>query len=218
MTYRGLADALGVVPERLKALKYKSADYPQSDTSHKYDVAEVCRWILRNLSKGSKLRRNAAALLSSLGVEPPGRKAAASTPAPRAAVSPSANAPVGFADNLQAFREAVQDCHRRYLDAVRDGEEMLIQQALRTWGVSMETLRKAETSVLDIEKERGRLVPLATAKEFQVSVWTAVKQKLLTLGARLAPTLVNVSSQKIIQDALDTEARQILDDAKRRLE
>lgn len=216
MTYRELAGALGVSEVLLKNRKYKALDFPKADRSHRYCVEDVCRWILRNSRKGNKLSRGAESVLAEIG------KSAAKVSRPHAKRPPSTELKrlddAEFSTSLSQFRQAVLDCRERYQNAIASGDELAIQIALKTWGVSMETLRKAEESVLNIERERGQLVPLAAAKEFQVAVWTAVKQKLLTLGARLAPTLVNISSQKMIQDALDTEARQILDDAKRRLE
>ena len=216
MTYRELAGALGVSEAVLKDRKYKATDFPKADRGHRYCVEEVCRWILRNAKKNSKLAHGAECILLEIG------KRGGQTRKPPAVrpPSPPAERPTGtdFATNLDAFRQAVRDCHLRYLEALDSGEEIRIQASLKTWGLSLETLRKAEASVLEIEKERGLLISLDEVKQIQASVWTGVKQKLLTLGARLAPGLVNVSSQKAIQDALDTEARIILDDTKRRIQ
>lgn len=217
MTYRELASALGVSEAVLKDRKYKATDFPKADHGHRYSVDEVCHWILRNTQKTSKLARGAEAILVEIGKN--GEAQTASAPPPSAQPTQTLRLPgADFATNLDAFRQAVRDCHLRYLDALSSGEEVRIQATLKTWGLSLETLRKAEASVLEIERERGRLIPIDEVKQVQAAVWTGVKQKLLTLGARLAPTLVNVSSQKVIQDALETEARFILDDTKRRIQ
>ena len=214
MTYRELASALGVSEGVLKDRKYKATDFPKSDHGHRYSVDEVCRWILRNTQKSSKLAHGAEAILAEISKKDGVEQETATLLPVRQAKSTATD----FATNLDAFRQAVRDCHLRYLNALETGEEAVIQATLKTWGISLETLRKAEASVLEIERERGRLIPLDDVKQVQAAVWTGVKQKLLTLGARLAPTLVNVSSQKVIQDALETEARFILDDTKRRIQ
>jgi len=116
----------------------------------------------------------------------------------------------GFAQHVQWLGMAMVDTWRRYQNALAEEDEAGIQSATRTYNVQLETLRKAESSRVELETALGKLVLRDEAKQKFTALCVNIKSKLMPLGAKLCHELCNQRSAKKVKDIIDSEVRDIL--------
>lgn len=110
----------------------------------------------------------------------------------------------GLDSALIRLRQAEVMAFQRWTSAVDSGKAP--EAVFKSYAQALELLRKAEKNLLDLQKERGDLVPQANAKEWMLRRIVAAKTGLLDLPGKMAPQLEGLPWPKI-QKLLEREIR-----------
>jgi len=110
----------------------------------------------------------------------------------------------GLDSALVRLRAAEVMAYQRWTKAVESGKAP--EAVFKSYAQALELLRKAEKNLLDLQKERGDLVPQADAKEWMLRRVIAAKTGLLDLPGKMAPQLEGLPWPKI-QRLLEKEIR-----------
>lgn len=110
----------------------------------------------------------------------------------------------GLDSALVRLRAAEVMAYQRWTRAVESGKAP--EAVFKSYAQALELLRKAEKNLLDLQKERGDLVPQADAKEWMLRRVIAAKTGLLDLPGKMAPQLEGLPWPKI-QRLLEREIR-----------
>ena len=199
----------------------------------KYDVEEVCRWVMTRPKRG-KMWECASRWLSENadGAKKPKRqnqklkkrseqKQAKAQPPPETAELPKTEPPDGeqadaetallFSPILDKFRKAVDYLADSFNEAVQNGDYGAAAVIMKSWVPAFDNLRKAEESVLELGKARGTLLPKEDVQAAFVALATNLKNRLMVLPGKLSHELVNQRSANKIMEVLDAEIRECLE-------
>lgn len=152
-------------------------------------------------------------------------KPAVAKPAAKPAAREQAAAPPGitakaldetpdedFGAILDSFRRTVSESVRLCEQASLRGNETLLASRLKTTGVAVEQLRKAEQSILDIQLARKSSLPVDEVRVAFVALASSIRSKLLQLPIKLSHELAGTQSASEAQAILDEEIRMVLND------
>ena len=197
----------------------------------KYDVRQVCEWVLKQPKRG-KMWEHAMAWLSANGEQhdekPKLKKSAPRKPEPK---SPKKDKPqedkpeelkhaerpakiddgLLFSPILDKFREAVDYLADSFNEAVKKGDFQMAAVIMKSWGPAFDNLRKAEESVLELGKQRGTMLPKEDVQAAFVAMAANLRNRLMVLPGKLSHELLNQSSSNKIMEVLDAEIRECLD-------
>lgn len=225
-----MAKALGCQRQNFDYMR-KKAGFPSPNEDGLYDMVKVCKFLVSHCEKRSVLFPKAAEWLARNDNEKNADASNSEKPSASAKkddgnndfptqakiaveIKPS-DAGTLFLEQLTMFRQAVADCALAYNMAVRNGDAAQMGYLLKNWGAAFEQLRKAEESVIDIEKARGALIPADDARAAFTALCGNIRTNLLLLPSKLSHELLNQSSPKDVQSILEDEMRSILENLAR---
>lgn len=195
----------------------------------KYDVEEVCRWVMTRPKRGkmwecasrwlaenadgAKRQRPKTKKRSEPKPEeppkPPGQELPKTEPPDGAQAD--AEASLLFSPILDKFRRAVDYLADSFNEAVQQGDYGTAAVIMKSWVPAFDNLRKAEESVLELGKARGALLPKEDVQAAFVALATNLKNRLMVLPGKLSHELVNQRSANKIMEVLDAEIRECLE-------
>ena len=195
----------------------------------KYDVEEVCRWVMTRPKRGkmwecasrwlaenadgAKRQRPKTKKRSEPKPEEPPKPPDAELPKtePPKGEQAEAEASLLFSPILDKFRRAVDYLADSFNEAVQQGDYGTAAVIMKSWVPAFDNLRKAEESVLELGKERGALLPKEDVQAAFVALATNLKNRLMVLPGKLSHELVNQRSANKIMEVLDAEIRECLE-------
>lgn len=220
-----IAACIGCSRQSIDQLKNRHrADFPARH-GHGYYIGEVVEFLVSHAPADKGVHRAAASWrLANPPEETKARKSKGKTAkqtadreAPMAEVMelppPSeilADGEGSFGDILRQFRAAISEMASFYRQAVLDQDNPSAAFFLGQWNKTFDTLRRAETSVLDIEKQRGSLLSRDEVVSLVVAMVANVRGKLLALPQRLAHELSGCTPGQVSK-VLDEEIRDALE-------
>ena len=195
----------------------------------KYDVEEVCRWVMSRPNRG-KMWEHASQWLSENADKPKAKTKKAAKPKaatkkaeqpPPADELPKTEPPADeladaetnllFSPILDKFRKAVDYLADSFNEAVQSGDYGAAAVIMKSWVPAFDNLRKAEESVLELGKARGTLLPKEDVQAAFVALATNLKNRLMVLPGKLSHELVNQRSANKVMEVLDAEIRECLE-------
>ena len=188
----------------------------------KYDVEEVCRWVMSRPNRG-KMWEHASQWLSENADKPKAKtkKPAKKKEPPSADELPKTEPPSAeladaetnllFSPILDKFRKAVDYLADSFNEAVQSGDYGAAAVIMKSWVPAFDNLRKAEESVLELGKARGTLLPKEDVQAAFVALATNLKNRLMVLPGKLSHELVNQRSANKVMEVLDAEIRECLE-------
>jgi hypothetical protein len=195
----------------------------------KYDVEEVCRWVMTRPKRGKMWECASRWLASNAdGAKKPKPKTKKQPdpkpeepPKPVEQELPKTEPPKGeqadaeasllFSPILDKFRRAVDYLADSFNEAVQQGDYGTAAVIMKSWVPAFDNLRKAEESVLELGKARGALLPKEDVQAAFVALATNLKNRLMVLPGKLSHELVNQRSANKIMEVLDAEIRECLE-------
>jgi hypothetical protein len=222
-----MAAVLGITQNTLNNHRKRNG-LPMSSPG-KYDVEEVCRWVMTRPKRGKMWERASRWLSENAdgGKKPKPRTKKRSgakpeePPKPPDAELPKTEPPKGeqadaeatllFSPILDKFRRAVDYLADSFNEAVQQGDYGTAAVIMKSWVPAFDNLRKAEESVLELGKARGALLPKEDVQAAFVALATNLKNRLMVLPGKLSHELVNQRSANKIMEVLDAEIRECLE-------
>jgi len=218
-----IAASIGCSRQSIDQLKNKHrADFPARH-GHGYYIGEVVEFLVSHAPADKGVHRAAASwrLANPPDETKARRRKAAEKPAeedpPKAEpmeLPPASEALTDddgtFGDLLRQFRAAIAETANFYRQAILDQDSASAAFFLGQWNKTFDTLRRAEASVLDIEKQRGSLLSRDEAVSLVVAMVANVRGKLLALPQRLAHELSGCTPGQVSK-VLDEEIRDALE-------
>ena len=232
-----IASLIGCSRPSIEQLKGKfPEDFPRR-RGRGYRVREVVDFLIAHAPSGMGVHRAALAYRAQLEIEgqqaagPEGdalptlvaKVSAPSEPLPPLPPSPqesirfsgSPEAPLpddesAFGEILRQFRAAIVETAGFYRTAVADQNTSAAAFFLAQWNKTFDTLRRAESSVLDIDLQRGRQIQRDEAVALVVAMVANVRSKLLALPAKLSHELSGRTPGQVAK-ILDEEIRDALE-------
>jgi len=194
LTAKELSEALGVGIAMITRW-VKEENCPRE--GKKYNLHEVCKWILANKPR-SKCRPIARNIL--------GLKTQKTKPGEKAEDQQQ----LGLEAALERLRNAEAKAHAKWESAfnVDDPDSGTY---FRSWQQSLELLRKAEASLLELLRERRELLPTGEVKQWMGRQIETAKGRLLEIPAKVAPLAEGMEWAEL-QQLLETEIREALKD------
>ena len=195
----------------------------------KYDVEEVCRWVMTRPKRGkmwecasrwlsenadeAKKPKQKPKKRSDPKQEEPPKPAGTELPKtePPDGAQADAEASLLFSPILDKFRRAVDYLADSFNEAVQQGDYGTAAVIMKSWVPAFDNLRKAEESVLELGKARGALLPKEDVQAAFVALATNLKNRLMVLPGKLSHELVNQRSANKIMEVLDAEIRECLE-------
>jgi hypothetical protein len=194
LSTRELSEALGVGIAMITRW-VKEEGCPRDGTQ--YNLLQVCEWILANKprSKCRPLARNY------LGLD----KQKAAPPKPAEKIE---DQKLGLEAALERLRNAEAKAHAKWESAF-DVDDPDSGNYFRSWQQSLELLRKAEASLLEVLKERRELLPAGEVKAWLARNIEAAKGRLLEIPPKVAPTVEGMDWTQV-QQLLEDEIQEAL--------
>ena len=195
ITGKELASFLGVGPQQVTRWKKEEGCPSQGK---KYNLLEVCRWVLANKSHQSKARIAASSILN---VEDIPRQGSGISDGLELKIKDS---DLGLDEALQRLRFAEVKTHQLWQQALAK-KDPDVTAYFRAWQNSLELLRKAEASLLDVLKERRELLPTSEVKTWLAKKIEMTKGRLLEIPAKVAPMTEDMEwpeVQKLLQQEI----------------
>lgn len=195
----------------------------------KYDVEEVCRWVMTRPKRGKMWECASRWLSENADGTKKQRPKTKKRPAPKPEEPPKpsgqelpktepprgeqadAEASLLFSPILDKFRRAVDYLADSFNEAVQQGDYGTAAVIMKSWVPAFDNLRKAEESVLELGKARGALLPKEDVQAAFVALATNLKNRLMVLPGKLSHELVNQRSANKIMEVLDAEIRECLE-------
>lgn len=197
LTARELSEALGVGIAMITRW-VKEENCPRE--GKEYNLHAVCKWILANKPR-SKCRPIARNIL---GLEIQKAKP------PRPEGKPEDQKQLGLEAALDRLRNAEAKAHDKWEGAF-DVDDPDSGNYFRSWQQSLELLRKAEASLLELLRERRELLPTGEVKQWMGRQIETAKGRLLEIPAKVAPLAEGMEWAEL-QQLLETEIREALKD------
>lgn len=190
----------------------------------KYEPEAVCRWAISQPRHG-KMWESATLYLSALqrqgGRPRNGKTLDDGTGRQKITLSvvelPKTRPPDGeaaegekallFSPILDKFRNAVDYLAERFKEARQTGDYDGAAEILKAWGPAFDTLRKAEESVLELERQRAAMLPRDDVRAAFSAFTSNLRGRLLDLPRKLAHGLTNAKSADGVMMTLDAEIR-----------
>lgn len=234
-SWAALGRALDLSVHTVSGWQKNAPEGMPKSTAGSIDVVEACEWIMatKGYGKGAITVAKAAAILSKLKgytIITPGRPK--DNPVPNKGVSkkplpppvpdsvseevnavvithPRINEQLGIEASLDRARQLELQLALDYQTALDEGDGARALVLLGQWQKCVETMRKLETDILDVLKERRVLVKLDEVKEIFNATVLPIKSRLLLLPIQMASLLENRDAAEI-REILDEELRKIL--------
>lgn len=222
-----MAAVLGITQNTLNNHRKRNG-LPMSSPG-KYDVEEVCRWVMTRPKRGKMWECASRWLSENADGAKRQRPKAKKRPGPKQEEQPKppeqelprteppdgaqadAEASLLFSPILDKFRRAVDYLADSFNEAVQQGDYGTAAVIMKSWVPAFDNLRKAEESVLELGKARGALLPKEDVQAAFVALATNLKNRLMVLPGKLSHELVNQRSANKIMEVLDAEIRECLE-------
>lgn len=218
-----LAKFLGIQRSSIRYYLEKGA--PKRNSDNKFDVEAFCRFLVTMPVKGSQkspAREQAYKFLVNKGIdvkpyEKPKKPIPAPTPPPkpkkRAKKHPittlNEKTVLGMVAALQRARQAEYDAHEIYQKGFKK-TGIISAVSLDIWQKTLDILRRCETDFIKTMERQRLLVERSAVQTYIETMIEQVKQTMLNLPSKMAPSLDGLPWQEI-QEKMEAEVRDVLE-------